>query len=312
MHKGRILMMAAASLLLPLGNTWAADDEAEIDGIRKELRQVRQELQEMRFLLSELAEMDRQRAQLLTRALEGRMASLGKRDRDVTPPSLPESPPAETKDKEPAERPEKGNKRGGGSAPAPSGGGGGTVTGRVNAPANEPVAYVYVENVAGGSVSGETVTIEQVRKQFAPTWAVIPKGTTVTFPNLDNVYHNVFSRSPGNSFDLGLYSSSEPAKSHTFVNPGPVEVYCNIHPRMASSLLVVPNKLFAKVKADGTYELKNVPAGKRKIVAWAPGSSLGVQWIDLNAGGSAAADFALESRSDTHKNKQGRPYGSYP
>lgn len=312
MHTGRILFLAAVSILLPLGTAQAQENDAELDGLKKEMKQVRQELQEMRLLLSELAEMDRQRAQLLTRTLEGRMAaSAGKRDREVTPPSLPEAPPPETKGgNDRGERAERGNKRGG--TPPAIGTGAGVVTGRVKFPSNEPVAYVYVENVAGGSVSGEAVTIEQVRKQFSPTWAVIPKGTTVTFPNMDNVYHNVFSRSAGNAFDLGLYSSSEPAKSHTFVNPGPVEVYCNIHPRMASHLLVVPNKLFAKVKADGTYELKNVPSGKRKIVAWAPGSSLGVQWVELPPSGSAEADFSLESKSEAHKNKLGRPYGSYP
>ena len=69
---------------------------------------------------------------------------------------------------------------------------------------------------------------------------------------MDNIYHNVFSMSANNAFDLGLYNSGGEPKSHTFTEPGPVDVYCNIHPQMAASVLVVPNKHFAKVKADGS------------------------------------------------------------
>jgi plastocyanin len=190
-------------------------------------------------------------------------------------------------------------------------GGSGTVTGRVSMPSGEPVAYVYVENVYGAPLKGETVVIEQSKKQFSPGWAVIQKGTTVKFPNLDNIYHNVFSRSPGNSFDLGLYNSSDEAKAHTFFEPGPVDVYCNIHPRMSASVLVVPNRHFVKVKADGTFQLDGVPAGKRKLVAWSPSSAASSEWVELNANGRAEVEMKLQPKSSAHKNKEGRSYGSY-
>jgi hypothetical protein len=47
-------------------------------------------------------------------------------------------------------------------------------------------------------------------------------GTTIDFHNQDAIYHNVFSLSSGNSFDLGLYNSSADAKAHTFNEPGEV------------------------------------------------------------------------------------------
>jgi hypothetical protein len=92
----------------------------------------------------------------------------------------------------------------------------GVVRGKVSVPPGEPIAYVYVENVFAPPVRGKTVVIDQKNKSFAPGWAVIRRGTTVAFPNHDNIYHNVFSHSPGNSFDLGLYNSAEAAKSHSF------------------------------------------------------------------------------------------------
>jgi len=73
----------------------------------------------------------------------------------------------------------------------------------------------------------------------------------------------VFSLSSGNSFDLGLYNSSSEAKSQTSTNRA-VDIYCNIHPQMAASTLVVPNRYFAKVKADGTYEIPGVPTASAR------------------------------------------------
>jgi hypothetical protein len=125
------------------------------------------------------------------------------------------------------------------------------------------------------------------------------------------VYHNVFSQSSGNSFDLGLYNSTSAAKSHTFDEPGSVDIFCNIHPQMAASILVVPNRHFAKVKADGTFEIEGVPGGKRKVVAWAPGSRLAVQWVELTPGETADVDLKLESKLPGHKNKDNQQYGSY-
>jgi plastocyanin len=186
----------------------------------------------------------------------------------------------------------------------------GTIRGKVAVPKGEPVAYVYVENVPGPAVKDQKVTIEQVGKRFVPPWAVVQRGTTINFPNRDNIYHNVFSLSSGNTFDLGLYSAGE-AKTHTFNEPGEVEIYCNIHPAMAASALVVPNRLFAKVKPDGTFEIGNVPVGRRKVVAWAPGSRLSANWVDLEAGDPAQVDLKLEPKAAGHKNKAGQAYGSY-
>jgi len=144
-----------------------------------------------------------------------------------------------------------------------------------------------------------------------PSWAVIQRGTTIEFPNKDNVYHNVFSQSSGNNFDLGLYNAAAAAKAHTFNEAGAVDVHCNIHPNMNASVLVVPNRHFAKVDAGGTFQIAHVPGGKRKVVAWAPGSRPTVQWVELGSGGTVDVAFKLEPKSPGHKNKDGQQYGSY-
>ncbi|MFI5235443.1 MAG: hypothetical protein ACHQXA_07020, partial [Gemmatimonadales bacterium] len=74
-------------------------------------------------------------------------------------------------------------------------------------------------------------------KTFTPHVAVLPVGSTVTFPNRDGFDHNVFSLSDAGPFDLGLYERGD-GKSATFAKPGIIRVYCNIHSTMSAFIVV--------------------------------------------------------------------------
>ena len=277
----------------------------ELEESRREVRRLREQVQSLRSALNEAAELDKQRLAVISKALKGggapapTPAVVAEASPRPEAPSLPRAPAAAPV--APSLPPRRK------AAEVTTG----VVRGKVELPKGEPVGYVYVENVFAPAVRSEKVVIEQVRKQFVPNWAVIQRGTTVEFPNTDSVYHNVFSQSSGNSFDLGLYNSTSAAKDHTFNEPGSVDIFCNIHPQMAASILVVPNRHFAKVKADGSFEISDIPGGKRKVVAWAPGSRLQVQWVELSPGETADVDFKLEGKLPGHKNKDGQQYGSY-
>lgn len=56
-------------------------------------------------------------------------------------------------------------------------------------------------------------------------------GDAVSFRNEDPYFHNVFSLSDVQSFDLGSYPQGQ-AKKVTFSKEGKVEVECAIHPAM--------------------------------------------------------------------------------
>jgi plastocyanin len=186
------------------------------------------------------------------------------------------------------------------------------VTGRVQArSASLKDVYVYVDQVRGAPARGKTIEIKQKDKQFSPRVAVVLRGTRVVFPNLDPIYHNVFSPSGRDSFDLGAYRAGDPPRSAVLSVPGVVEVFCNIHSRMSASILVVPSPLYAKVAADGTFRIDNVPLGARKLVAWAPGAKPAEEKIEVGPSGGQAS-FVLEPAPATaHLNKIGQPYGSY-
>ena len=303
------------------GKATRADNPAlpELEDMRRELRQLRSQVQLLRAALSEAAELDFQKATAINRALKAVPLSAPEAAASnahaapppppvavavpaPVPPSAAPAPMATTRS---SRRASESARKSAESAAAT-----GSVRGKVSVPKGEPVAYVYVENVSAPAVKDQHVAIEQVGKRFSPPWAVVQRGTVISFPNRDNIYHNVFSLSSGNSFDLGLYSAGE-SKSHAFNEPGEVEIYCNIHPQMVASALVVPNRLFAKVKPDGTFEIPGVPSGKRKLVAWAPGSRFATNWVVVEPGDAAQVQFTLESKAAGHKNKAGQQYGSY-
>jgi plastocyanin len=171
--------------------------------------------------------------------------------------------------------------------------------------------YIFVENVRGTPVRGRTLEIKQENKQFSPRLAVVQAGTQVVFPNLDTVFHNVFSNSPKNSFDLGSYRAGDKPRSVIMTAPGLVEIFCNVHQKMNANIMVVPNNLYARVKSDGSFHIENVPVGARKLVAWSPNTKPMTQKIDVTPSGGQVA-FNLEYEEATaHANKMGLPYGSY-
>ena len=289
---------------------WA--ESSDVEELRREIRQLQAQIQRLSTAIAEAAEFDRQRAALLTRALK----NIGSVPPVEAPPAKSDAPAPKTSATPPPAAPRAAEKVAAVRRPAPEPAasepaGVGTIRGKLAIPSGEPVAYVYVENVLAPAVKGQRKVIEQSGKKFVPNWAVVQRGTAIAFPNNDNIYHNVFSLSPGNSFDLGLYNSGGEVKSHNFNEPGAVDVYCNIHPQMAASVLVVPNRHFAKVKADGTYEIAGVPTGRRKVVAWAPGSRAVSDWVEVGVGSTVDLNLRLESKAPGHKNKSGQAYGSY-
>src|SRR5579864_70359 len=96
-------------------------------------------------------------------------------------------------------------------------------------------------------------------KEFFPHVMAVPVGSRVQFPNQDPILHNVFSVSPGNAFDLGIYRVGPP-KEKRFETPGLVRVYCNVHQQMVAYILVLDaSSSHASPAADGSFRLTGLP-----------------------------------------------------
>jgi plastocyanin len=69
--------------------------------------------------------------------------------------------------------------------------------------------------------------MHQREARFAPPFLAIAAGQSVAMENDDAIYHNVFSFSKSNDFDLGLYPAGE-SRTVTFRYAGVVRTYCSI------------------------------------------------------------------------------------
>lgn len=184
--------------------------------------------------------------------------------------------------------------------------GAGTIVGKVTGAGD---AVIYIDDIAA-STRG-TATMKQEGKQFLPKVLIVQKGTTVSFPNMDAIFHNVFSVTPDRGFDLGSYPRGE-SKSVTMTKSGVVSVYCNMHPQMVGHILVVPNGNYVRVGKDGFFRLTNVPAGKRRVVAWAPNAKPVEAEAEVSDAGVVTLELELKKgRAAVHTKKDGLPYGSY-
>ena len=109
--------------------------------------------------------------------------------------------------------------------------------------------------------------IEQRGREFLPHLAAISVGSTVSFPNFDTVFHNVFSTSPVGAFDLGIYKAGE-AREFTFQKEGIIRLGCNLHANMSAYIAVVSAPSYVVTDDKGAFSFKRLAPGKYKLKAW--------------------------------------------
>ena len=106
---------------------------------------------------------------------------------------------------------------------------------------------------------------------FQPGTLIVPKGSTVSFPNHDRVRHSVYSFSKAARFELSLYGRDQ-SRSQGFPVEGPVALGCNIHDEMKGYIRVVDTPYAQKTNHNGRLLIDNLPLGSAKIEIWHPGN----------------------------------------
>lgn len=138
-------------------------------------------------------------------------------------------------------------------------------------------------------------TIGQRDERFTPHVLPVMRGATVEFPNLDDVFHNVFSLSNAagpQGFDLGRYPKGA-SRGWTFPRPGTIQVFCHIHSDMSAIVLVLSNPFFATPDENRRYTIDGVPEGEYTIVGWHERIKPIARTVRVVAGQTTTVDFNI-------------------
>jgi plastocyanin len=186
-----------------------------------------------------------------------------------------------------------------------------TEDGRPVASAEAQYGVVYFKPTGASTalVAPGTFSITTRNKAFSPRVLPVPAGSTVQFPNADPILHNVFSVSPGNAFDVGLYGPGE-GRSYTFETPGIVRVFCNVHHAMMAYVVVLDTPYFASPDARGAFVLRDAPVGAGRLTVWQERSEAWTRDVVLPLESPLVVRLEVTGRRvPRHLDKTGQPYG---
>ncbi len=178
----------------------------------------------------------------------------------------------------------------------------------------EDASWVLVFLEGGSAATPEpsgrdAPVLDQRQRAFHPRVLPVVRGTTVSFPNNDSIFHNVFSLSRTKPFDLGVYKPGQ-TRELTMDRAGLVKVYCNVHPEMRASVVVLDNAHFTLTDAHGRFTLADVPDGRWTLRVWNDHGADARTEVEVTGGELHTLVLGARetSRVLPHKNKFGKEY----
>jgi hypothetical protein len=136
-------------------------------------------------------------------------------------------------------------------------------------------AVVYVRLPRKGKIDihpdyeaqlSEPVELDNHGCQFVPHVTLVRKGQPLVIKNSDPVGHNTNINIIG--FNQTIPSNANVQIPVQRATPLPMPVVCNIHPFMQGHVLAQEHPYMIASKEDGTFEIKNIPAGKHEFQFW--------------------------------------------
>ena len=137
-------------------------------------------------------------------------------------------------------------------------------------PVRDAVVELHSAKGAAGPIRfAWKMGMAQKNQQFTPGTLVVAKGSTVAFPNLDNVRHSIYSFSKPARFEIDLYGRDQ-TRTQSFPITGSVKLGCNIHDQMRGYIRVTDTPFAAKTDHNGYVTLSGMASGAAKLTVWHP------------------------------------------
>jgi plastocyanin len=158
---------------------------------------------------------------------------------------------------------------------------------------------VYVKEGLGSrkfDAPAAKLEFDQKGCQYTPHVLGIQVGQELEVVNSDPTLHNVHSLSKENA----QFNVAQPKQgmklTKKFDKPEVFKVKCEVHTWMGAYIGVFSHPYYAVTGDDGSFHLKNLPAGDYTIEAWHEKYGTQTMKVKVAASGAATADFKFEGK----------------
>jgi len=134
--------------------------------------------------------------------------------------------------------------------------------------------FIYLRKppkVTGGNVGEASIIFDQKNCVFKPHAMIMRVGQTVKILNSDGVAHNTHTFGQKNPQFNSIVSPNDAVGVpliYKKAEQDPISVVCDIHPWMKGYHLPVDHPFAAISAEDGSFEIKDLPAGKHEFKVW--------------------------------------------
>ncbi len=156
--------------------------------------------------------------------------------------------------------------------------------------------FVYVKEGLEGKTfptPSTPVTIDQKGCQYIPHVFGIQVNQTLEIVNSDSTLHNIHALPEKNKqFNLGMPLQGMKLNKKFDTPEVMAKFKCDVHPWMNAYVGVLPHPYFSVTGTDGTFEIKDLPAGEYTVEAWHEKYGTQTQKITV-VEGSSSVDFTF-------------------
>jgi len=158
-------------------------------------------------------------------------------------------------------------------------------------------AVVYISDGLAGRTFEPPQTpavLEQKGCLYQPHVLAMQANQKLDVVNADTTTHNIHP-SPKNNREWNKSQPSGVPIEETFAREEvSIPVKCNVHPWMHGYIAVFKHPYFAVTGKNGSYEIKNLPAGTYTIQVWHEKLGTATQKITVGSSESRTVDFVLK------------------